>query len=77
MKKSRANKKPQGLAIDAVDLFCGAGGLTYGLHKSGINVRAGVDLDLNCRYAYEHNNHAAFIPKSVTELTEMDLRQGN
>lgn len=75
MKKPIAHRKPQRLAIDAVDLFCGAGGLTYGLHKSGINVRAGVDLDLNCRYAYEHNNHAAFIPKSVTELTPKDLEK--
>ena len=38
--------------IDAVDLFCGAGGLTAGLLKTGITVRAGYDIDLNCEYAY-------------------------
>lgn len=73
MKKSIAHKKPQGLAIDAVDLFCGAGGLTYGLKTAGINVRVGVDLDLACQYAYEHNNHATFIPKSVTNITSEEL----
>jgi DNA (cytosine-5)-methyltransferase 1 len=51
--------------IDAVDLFCGAGGLTAGLLKAGISVRAGYDIDLNCEYAYRVNNHAEFIAKSV------------
>lgn len=75
MKKPTAHRKPKGLKIDAVDLFCGAGGLTYGLSKAGIDVRAGVDLDLACQYAYEHNNHAKFIPKSVTDLTQGELNK--
>ena len=29
--------------IKAVDLFCGAGGLTCGLQSAGINVVLGVD----------------------------------
>ena len=33
------------LKIKAVDLFCGAGGLTHGLEKTGIDVVMGVDLD--------------------------------
>lgn len=51
--------------IDAVDLFCGAGGLTAGLLKTGISVRAGYDIDLNCEYAYETNNGAEFVAESV------------
>ncbi|WP_447592629.1 DNA cytosine methyltransferase [Aquipseudomonas campi] len=51
--------------IDAVDLFCGAGGLTAGLLKTGISVRAGYDIDLNCEYAYKTNNGAEFIAESV------------
>ncbi len=42
--------------ISAVDLFCGAGGLTYGLRKAGIRVAAGIDIDRQARYAYETNN---------------------
>jgi len=45
--------------ISAVDLFCGAGGLTHGLLKSGINVCSGVDIDPKVKYAYEHNNTGA------------------
>ena len=38
-------QKRRKTSIVAVDLFCGIGGLTYGLNKSGIKVAAGVDLD--------------------------------
>ena len=34
--------------IYAVDLFCGAGGLTRGLLDAGIKVRAGIDIDPFC-----------------------------
>jgi DNA (cytosine-5)-methyltransferase 1 len=42
--------------ISAVDLFCGAGGLTHGLRNSGIDVAAGIDVDSNAQFAYESNN---------------------
>ncbi len=32
------------LPISAVDMFCGVGGLTYGLQQAGINVVAGLDI---------------------------------
>ena len=31
--------------VSAVDLFCGAGGLTHGLEKSGIAVNLGINID--------------------------------
>ena len=40
------------MTIKAVDLFCGVGGLTYGLQKAGIPVVAGIDIDDSCEYAY-------------------------
>lgn len=49
------------MPIAAVDLFCGAGGLTCGLQQAGIDVIAGIDFDGNCRYAFEHNNHALLL----------------
>jgi len=58
----------------AVDLFCGIGGLSYGLKKAGINVVAGIDLDESCKYAYEANN-APFINKSVAEITSIELKK--
>jgi len=31
------------MKVAAVDLFCGAGGLSYGLQQSGVSVVAGID----------------------------------
>ncbi len=45
--------------ISAVDLFCGAGGLTRGLLDAGIVVRLGIDLDPACRHPFETNNEGA------------------
>jgi len=60
-------------SIRAVDLFCGAGGLTCGLRKAGIDVRAGVDLDPACEYAYRVNNKAQFLLRSVDQVTPEEL----
>lgn len=58
----------------AVDLFCGAGGLTRGLLDAGIEVAAGYDIDETCRFPYEHNNPGAnFYAKSVAKLTVKNL----
>lgn len=59
--------------IKAVDLFCGAGGLTHGLMRSGIDVIAGYDIEESCRFAFEHNNKAKFINRDVTELTKEEI----
>lgn len=42
--------------IKAIDFFCGAGGLSYGLKNVGISVMAGFDKDAKCRETYEYNN---------------------
>ena len=61
------------LSISAVDLFCGVGGLTHGLEKSGINVIKGIDVDPTCKYAYEKNNKADFIQKDICKFTNDEL----
>lgn len=45
--------------ICAVDLFCGAGGLTHGLLQAGIKVSAGIDIDEQARHAFVKNNAGA------------------
>ena len=40
----------------AIDLFCGAGGMTYGLTQAGYTVLAGVDKEEKCRDIYIQNN---------------------
>ena len=60
--------------LRAVDLFCGIGGLSYGLRCRGIEVAAGYDVDASCRYAYEANNDgAAFIESDIRDLSFRDL----
>lgn len=46
----------RGTRIVAVDLFCGAGGLTKGLARAGMRVARGVDSDIAARDTYERNN---------------------
>ena len=54
--------------VAAVDLFCGAGGLTHGLISGGIDVKLGVDIDDGCRYPMERNNGTRFVAKDVRTL---------
>lgn len=55
--------------ISCVDLFCGAGGLTYGFVQEGLPVTAGIDLDPACRFPYEANNQARFVERDIRKVT--------
>ncbi len=68
----KKNKKEQ-RKITAIDLFCGAGGLTKGLEKAGIDVRLGIDIDPSCEYPYTANNRASFLLRPVEELDPDEL----
>lgn len=59
--------------IRCVDLFCGVGGLSYGLQQAGINVIAGIDLDASCEYPYEKNNSGRFIAEDIAKLNSSTL----
>lgn len=73
-KNSRIIKVPK-RKVYAVDLFCGAGGLTNGLERSGISVRLGVDIDPASSYPYTQNNKAKFLLKDVEELKAHEVQQ--
>ena len=60
--------------LNAVDFFCGAGGMTYGLSQAGINVLAGIDIDISCKETYEINNPGSkFIHTDIHDLTVKDI----
>jgi|TARA_A100001518_G_C1223444_1_gene69290 DNA (cytosine-5)-methyltransferase 1 len=62
------------MIVTAVDLFCGAGGLTRGLLNAGIKVTHGIDFDPACKYAYEKNNDGAiFIHKSIIDVNSKEV----
>ena len=56
--------------LTAVDLFCGAGGLTLGLKQAGFNVIAGVELNPVAAETYRLN-HADI------NIYEKDIRHIN
>ena len=53
----------------AVDLFCGAGGLSYGMQKAGITIIGGIDIDPACKHPFEENVKANFYEYDVSDLT--------
>ena len=63
-----------GFEVQAVDVFCGIGGLTRGLRTAGIRVVAGADVDPSCRYAYEINNpDTTFLEADIRDIGFSDL----
>ncbi len=63
------------MKTSAIDLFCGIGGLSYGLQKAGISVVAGVDLDESTQYAYEENTKADFILKDISNFRGHEIKK--
>lgn len=60
--------------LKAVDFFCGAGGMSYGLKLAGIDILAGIDNDLSCKETYETNIAGAkFIHHDITKLSAREL----
>lgn len=59
----------------AIDLFCGAGGLTLGLRRAGWDVVAGIDVDGALRATYERNNSGAFfVPADLRSVSDQEAR---
>ncbi len=62
--------------VAAIDLFCGAGGLSYGLAAAGVNVLAGADIDPSCRYPFEANIAGArFLERDARLLAPEELAE--
>ena len=59
--------------MDVIDVFCGIGGLTHGFYKEGFKIIAGIDVEPSCGYAFEVNNQAPFINKSIEEVSSKEI----
>ena len=57
----------------AVDLFCGAGGLAYGMQRAGVGIAAGIDIDPACRYPFEANVAAPFHERDIAGVGPDEL----
>lgn len=67
------------MRIKAIDLFCGAGGVTRGLLDAGIDVVAGFDIDTDLQKVYEYNNirvngeSVKYFNKDVQTINKKDI----
>ncbi|MCR4811165.1 MAG: DNA cytosine methyltransferase [Bacteroidales bacterium] len=61
--------------FEVVDLFCGIGGLSYGLKTAGFHILAGYDLDWTCQYAYETNTGGKFNYRDVNTITGEEINK--
>lgn len=52
-----------------VDVFCGAGGLSFGFQQEGFDIVAGIDVDEACRHPYAANVDAPFLRRDVGSLS--------
>jgi DNA (cytosine-5)-methyltransferase 1 len=61
---------------NCIDLFCGAGGLSYGFQSAGFNVLLGIDNDAKALKTFELNHHKAkCICGDITGITyEKDIK---
>ena len=60
--------------LKAVDFFCGAGGMSFGLAQAGIDVIGGIDNSVDCRATYLANlPQSKFIRHDVARLSAPEL----
>lgn len=69
----KAGTKGRG-EIEVVDLFCGVGGLSHGLKRAGLKIKAGYDSDDKCKFAYEENNDSKFYSKDVSKVSASEIK---
>ena len=62
--------------MNAIDLFCGAGGLSYGFEKAGVNILLGIDNDAMALKVFEKNHkNAKSICGDITQLHYNDIKE--
>lgn len=60
--------------FEVVDLFCGIGGLSHGFFKENFKIKAGIDFDDSCKYAFEKNNNSKFLHRDIKNFTGNELK---
>jgi DNA (cytosine-5)-methyltransferase 1 len=62
--------------LRALDFFCGAGGMSYGLRQAGVDVVAGMDIDYTCEPTYTHAANeigAQFIRADIDVMSPSEI----
>ena len=68
---------------NAIDLFCGAGGLSLGLDNSNITVRLGVEISPSAANTYRNNHNLSIVIQNdvrnvtgIQILQQLDMKEG-
>lgn len=59
--------------MNAIDFFCGGGGMTRGLLNAGVDVLFGLDFNPACQTTYEHNNNIPYKCLNIVEVNHEEL----
>ena len=62
--------------LTAIDLFCGAGGLSQGLHDAGFEILWGIDHEKNTKPTYEANHSCEMTVGDIRKEKPPDLGLG-
>lgn len=60
-------------SLTAIDLFCGAGGMSQGLHDAGFEILWGIDHEKKTKPTYEANHDCEMSVADITETKPPDL----
>jgi DNA (cytosine-5)-methyltransferase 1 len=58
----------------AIDLFCGAGGLSQGLHDAGFKILWGIDHEENTKLTYDENHEREMTVGDIRDEEPPDLK---
>lgn len=62
-------------SYNVIDLFCGAGGLSYGFERAGLNIILGIDNDKKALETFEANhNGSKSICGDITTIDSKDIK---
>lgn len=72
--RNRGEREAGAGLLNAIDMFCGAGGLTRGALNAGIKVIAGFDVDERVATSYRRNNRGvAFFQSDIRATKPSDI----
>lgn len=60
-------------SLKAIDLFCGAGGISKGLEQAGFEILWGIDNEENTRPTFEANHNCEMTVADIREMKPPDL----
>ena len=61
--------------LRCLDLFCGAGGLSCGLHMAGIETVAGIDFDAAAIKTFNANGIGKGVVADIENYTSEDIKK--